>query len=230
MIDCEHFFDGYKANRAYALAVATTAYKAGARWVVLCDTNGGTLPHEVAAIVAEVAKHVPGTHLGIHTHNDTENAVANTLAAVRAGARQIQGALNGLGERCGNANLTSHHPDAAAEERVRRPLRDQRDAGAADASSRTPAALLDEMLNRAPNRQAPYVGEAAFATKAGIHASRHPQGAGDLRARGAGERRQPPPRAGLRPGRQVEPALRAGAARHAASSATIRASASCSTR
>jgi 2-isopropylmalate synthase len=110
MIDCEHFFDGYKGNRAYALAVATTAYKAGARWVVLCDTNGGTLPHEISEIVAEVAKHVPGTHLGIHTHNDTENAVANTLAAVRAGARQIQGTLNGLGERCGNANLVSIIP------------------------------------------------------------------------------------------------------------------------
>ncbi len=110
MLDCEHFFDGYKGNRDYALSVATTAYKAGARWVVLCDTNGGTLPHEVAEIVAEVARHVPGTHLGIHTHNDTENAVANTLAAVRAGARQIQGALNGLGERCGNANLVSMIP------------------------------------------------------------------------------------------------------------------------
>src|SRR6185436_18282209 len=92
MIDCEHFFDGYKGNRAYALAVATTAYKVGARWVVLCDTNGGTLPHEISDIVADVVKHVPGTHLGIHTHNDTENAVANTLSAVRAGARQIQGA------------------------------------------------------------------------------------------------------------------------------------------
>ena len=110
MIDCEHFFDGYKGNRDYALAVATTAYKAGARWVVLCDTNGGTLPNEIAQIVAEVAKHVPGTHLGIHTHNDTENAVANTLAAIDAGARQVQGTLNGLGERCGNANLASIIP------------------------------------------------------------------------------------------------------------------------
>jgi 2-isopropylmalate synthase len=103
MIDCEHFFDGYKGNRDYALAVATTAYTSGARWVVLCDTNGGTLPHEIGEIVADVAGHVPGTHLGIHTHNDTENAVANTLAAVRAGVRQIQGALNGLGERCGGS-------------------------------------------------------------------------------------------------------------------------------
>ena len=111
MIDCEHFFDGYKGNRAYALAVAKAAYAAGARWVVLCDTNGGTLPHEIADIVAEVATHVPGTHLGIHTHNDTENAVANTLAAVRAGARQVQGTINGLGERCGNANMIALIPN-----------------------------------------------------------------------------------------------------------------------
>ena len=110
MIDCEHFFDGYKGNRAYALEVAKTAHASGARWMVLCDTNGGTLPHEISSIVAEVTQHVPGAHLGIHTHNDTENAVANTLAAVRAGCRQIQGTLNGLGERCGNANLASLIP------------------------------------------------------------------------------------------------------------------------
>jgi 2-isopropylmalate synthase len=170
MIDCEHFFDGYKGNRAYALAVAKTAYDAGARWVVLCDTNGGTLPHEVERIVADVGKVVPASHLGIHTHNDTENAVANALAAVRAGARQIQGALNGLGERCGNANLVSIIPTlllksefadrfetAVTPERLRRLVHASR--------------LLDEILNRAPNRQAPYVGESAFATKAGIHAS-----------------------------------------------------------
>ena len=170
MLDCEHFFDGYKGNRDYALAVATAAHKAGARWVVLCDTNGGTLPHEVAEIVGEVARHVPGTQLGIHTHNDTENAVANTLAAVRAGARQIQGALNGLGERCGNANLVSIIPTlllkpefAKAFETQVTPERLQKLTHA--------SRLLDEILNRAPNRQAPYVGEAAFATKAGIHAS-----------------------------------------------------------
>ncbi len=110
LIDCEHFFDGYKANPGYALSCAKAAYEAGARWVVLCDTNGGTLPHEVESIVAEAVRHVPSSHVGIHAHNDTENAVANTLAAVRAGARQIQGTLNGLGERCGNANLTSIIP------------------------------------------------------------------------------------------------------------------------
>ncbi|HWB45214.1 MAG TPA: citramalate synthase, partial [Hyphomicrobiaceae bacterium] len=170
MIDCEHFFDGYKANRAYALAVATAAHKAGARWVVLCDTNGGTLPHEVAAIVSDVNKHVPGTHLGIHTHNDTENAVANTLVAVRAGVRQIQGALNGLGERCGNANLTSIIPTLLLKgefaERFQTQVTPERLKKLTHASR-----LLDEVLNRAPARQAPYVGEAAFATKAGIHAS-----------------------------------------------------------
>ncbi len=170
MIDCEHFFDGYKANRAYALAVATAAHKAGARWVVLCDTNGGTLPHEISAIVSDVNKHVPGSHLGIHTHNDTENAVANTLVAVRAGARQIQGALNGLGERCGNANLASIIPTLLLKsefaERFETSVTPERLRKLTHASR-----LLDEILNRAPNRQAPYVGEAAFATKAGIHAS-----------------------------------------------------------
>src|SRR5262249_5867789 len=110
LLDCEHFFDGYKANPDYALACARAAYEEGARWVVLCDTNGGALPHEVEAIVAEVVKHIPGDHVGIHAHNDTEQAVANSLAAVRAGARQIQGTLNGLGERCGNANLVSIIP------------------------------------------------------------------------------------------------------------------------
>jgi 2-isopropylmalate synthase len=170
MLDCEHFFDGCKANREYALAVARTAYKAGARWVVLCDTNGGTLPDEVAAIVTEVCRHVPGANLGIHTHNDTENAVANTLAAVQAGARQIQGSLNGLGERCGNANLVSIIPTLLLKsqfaDRFETRVTPERLKKLTHASR-----LLDEVLNRAPNRQAPYVGEAAFATKAGIHAS-----------------------------------------------------------
>ncbi len=116
IIDCEHFFDGYKANAAYAIACAKAAYKAGARWVVLCDTNGGTLPHEIETIVAEVARHIPSENIGIHAHNDTENAVANSLAAIRAGARQVQGTLNGLGERCGNANLTSIIPTLLLKE------------------------------------------------------------------------------------------------------------------
>ncbi|MGL4395830.1 MAG: citramalate synthase [Hyphomicrobium sp.] len=170
MIDCEHFFDGYKANREYALAVARKAFDTGARWVVLCDTNGGTLPHEVERIVADVARHVPGGNLGIHTHNDTDNAVANTLMAVRAGCRQIQGTLNGLGERCGNANMTSIIPTLL----LKSEFADHFETGISPDRLRhlTHASrVLDEVLNEAPNRHAPYVGESAFATKAGIHAS-----------------------------------------------------------
>jgi len=170
MLDCEHFFDGYKGNRDYALSIAKAAYDAGARWIVLCDTNGGTLPHEVAAIVDDVTRHVPGSHLGIHTHNDTENAVANTLMAVRAGCRQIQGTLNGLGERCGNANLTSIIPTLL----LKSEFADRFDTRVTPERLRTlthASRVLDEILNRAPSRHAPYVGESAFATKAGIHAS-----------------------------------------------------------
>jgi 2-isopropylmalate synthase len=170
MIDCEHFFDGWKADRAFARAVARTAYEAGARWVVLCDTNGGTLPDEIEAIVRDVCEVVPGGHLGIHTHNDTEQAVANTLAAVSAGCRQIQGTLNGLGERCGNANLTSIIPTLL----LKPGLADRYEiaVGREQLKRLTHASrVLDEILNRAPARQAPYVGESAFATKAGIHAS-----------------------------------------------------------
>ena len=170
ILDCEHFFDGYKANPDYALQCAKTAHEAGGRWVVLCDTNGGTLPHEIEMIVTEVAKHVPGSHLGIHAHNDTENAVANSLAAVRAGARHIQGTLNGLGERCGNANLTSLIPTLLLKkiyaERFEIGVPMEKLAQITKISH-----TLDELLNRAPNRHAPYVGASAFATKAGIHAS-----------------------------------------------------------
>ena len=126
MVDCEHFFDGFKANPDYALACARAAYDAGARWVVLCDTNGGTQPSEVRAIVGKViAAGIPGDRLGIHAHDDTGQAVANSLTAVEAGVRQIQGTLNGIGERCGNANLDLDHPDAAAEAGLRRTLRDR---------------------------------------------------------------------------------------------------------
>src|SRR5688572_23823123 len=170
LLDCEHFFDGYKANPKYALACAKAAYEQGARWVVLCDTNGGTLPHEVETIVGEVCKAIPGDHVGIHAHNDTEQAVANSLAAVRAGARQIQGTLNGLGERCGNANLCSLIPTL----RLKNEFSDAFEIGVTDERMTTlmkVSRTLDDMLNRAPNRYAPYVGESAFATKAGIHAS-----------------------------------------------------------
>ncbi len=170
LIDCEHFFDGYKANPTYALACATAAYEAGARWVVLCDTNGGTLPHEAEQIVGEVCKAIPGGHVGIHAHNDTEQAVAISLAAVRAGARQIQGTLNGLGERCGNANLVSIIPTL----KLKAEFADKFEIGVSDSQLKRLAQAshaLDEMLNRAPDRHAAYVGESAFATKAGIHAS-----------------------------------------------------------
>ena len=170
MLDCEHFFDGYKANPAYALQCAQTAHEAGARWIVLCDTNGGTLPHEVARIVADVTHHIPGSHLGIHAHDDTGNASANSLAAVQAGARQIQGTLNGLGERCGNANLTTLIPTLA----LKPELAARFETGVSETQLRlltTISHQLDELLNRAPNRHAPYVGASAFATKAGIHAS-----------------------------------------------------------
>jgi 2-isopropylmalate synthase len=170
LLDCEHFFDGYKANPTFALACAKTAYDEGARWVVLCDTNGGALPHEVEKIVSEVVKVIPGSHVGIHAHNDTEQAVANSLAAVRAGARQIQGTLNGLGERCGNANLVSIIPTL----KLKAEFADRFDIGVSDAQLKTLAHAshaLDEILHHAPNRHAPYVGESAFATKAGIHAS-----------------------------------------------------------
>src|SRR5712672_4110724 len=170
MLDCEHFFDGYKEDSSFALACAKAAYDSGARWVVLCDTNGGTMPHEVETIVTEVVKHIPGDHVGIHAHNDTEQAVANSLAAVRAGARQIQGTLNGLGERCGNANLVSLIPTL----RLKPDFADAFETGVSDEQLKTllhVSRRLDEMLNRASNRHAPYVGESAFATKAGIHAS-----------------------------------------------------------
>src|SRR6266550_4274992 len=170
LLDCEHFFDGYKANPHFALACAKAAYDEGARWVVLCDTNGGALPHEVEKIVGEVVAVIPGSHVGIHAHNDTEQAVGNSLAAVRAGARQIQGTLNGLGERCGNANLVSIIPTL----KLKAEFADRFEIAISDSQLTTLAHAshtLDEMLNRAPNRHAPYVGESAFATKAGIHAS-----------------------------------------------------------
>ncbi|GGB42675.1 citramalate synthase [Roseibium aquae] len=170
MIDCEHFFDGFKANPSYALACAKAAYDAGARWVVLCDTNGGTLPDEIKQIVTAVREVVPGTHLGIHTHDDTGHAVANTLAAVDAGVRQIQGTLNGIGERCGNANLITLIPTL----KLKPAYADRFELRVTEtqlADITAVAHAFDEILNRSPDRHAPYVGETAFATKAGIHAS-----------------------------------------------------------
>ena len=129
MVDCEHFFDGFKENQDYALDCAEAAYKAGARWVVLCDTNGGTLPHEVEDIVRAVSARVPGANLGIHAHNDTEQAVANSFAALRGGARQIHGALNGLGRALRQRQSLLDHPDAFAQARAFAKIRDRRHAG-----------------------------------------------------------------------------------------------------
>jgi 2-isopropylmalate synthase len=170
LVDCEHFFDGYKANMDYALACAKTAYDAGARWVVLCDTNGGTMPPEVSEIVGAVTKVIPGDHLGIHAHNDTEQAVANSLAAVEAGVRQIQGTLNGIGERCGNANLISIIGTLCAKPHFKSRFETGIDESRLQELT-TVSRGFDEMLNRSPHAQAPYVGKSAFATKAGIHAS-----------------------------------------------------------
>lgn len=171
LFDAEHFFDGYKSNPSYALEAVHAAYDAGARWIVLCDTNGGTLPYEVSAIVAAViASGIPGDHLAIHTHNDTENAVANSLAAVMAGCRQIQGTLNGLGERCGNANLTTLIPTLLLKE----PFASQFETGVtleALKGLRKASRMLDDILNRVPAKQAAYVGASAFAHKSGLHAS-----------------------------------------------------------
>jgi 2-isopropylmalate synthase len=171
LFDAEHFFDGYKANPDYALQSLHAAYGAGARWIVLCDTNGGVLPHEVAAITrAVIESGIPGSHLGIHTHDDTGNAVANSLAAIEAGARQVQGTLNGLGERCGNANLVTLIPTL----KLKQPYADQFDIGVSDdalASLVRVSRTLDDILNRVPQRAAPYVGASAFAHKSGLHAS-----------------------------------------------------------
>jgi len=171
LYDAEHFFDGFAANPEYALACARAAYDAGARWVVLCDTNGGALPAQVAeATRAVIAAGIPGDHIGIHTHNDTEHAVANSLAAVEAGARQVQGTLNGLGERCGNANMVT----LIATLLLKQPFADQFETGVR--LENLPqltriSRMLDDILNRVPNKFAAFVGSSAFTHKAGLHAS-----------------------------------------------------------
>ncbi|WP_170446139.1 citramalate synthase [Ruegeria arenilitoris] len=171
LFDAEHFFDGYKDNPAYAMQVCQAALEAGARWVVLCDTNGGALPAEVGRIVSElIAAGFPGDRLGIHTHNDTENAVACSLAAVDAGARQIQGTLNGLGERCGNANLTALIPTLLLKESYASTFEIGVSRDALTGMTRI-SRMLDDILNRVPSKQAAYVGASAFAHKAGLHAS-----------------------------------------------------------
>jgi len=170
LFDAEHFFDGYKANPQYALDCIRAALEAGARWLVLCDTNGGSMPDDVYRIVSEVKAKLPEASLGIHAHNDTEQAVAVSLAALRGGARQIQGTLNGLGERCGNANLCSLLPNLLLKE----PFASAFETGVSGeqlARLTSVSRLLDEILNRAPGRHAAYVGPSAFAHKGGLHSS-----------------------------------------------------------
>ncbi|WP_339321557.1 citramalate synthase [Paenibacillus sp. FSL W8-0194] len=165
IFDAEHFFDGYKNNPEYAVAVLKKAKEAGADWLVMCDTNGGTLPHEIGSIVAAFHASVPDANLGIHTHNDCELAVANTLSAVQAGARQVQGTINGYGERCGNANLCSIIPnlqlklgyECIGEERLKQLTNTAR--------------YVSEIANVNMPVNQPYVGNAAFAHKGGIHVS-----------------------------------------------------------
>ncbi len=171
LFDAEHFFDGFRANREYALATLQAAAGAGAHWLVLCDTNGGTLPPQLVEIVREVRRHVT-TPLGIHVHNDAECAVANSLAAVLEGVDQVQGTINGYGERCGNANLVSIIPSLVLKMRLEcipeSHLRELRDV----------SRFVSELANRKPWDAQPYVGDSAFAHKGGMHVSavtKHPE-------------------------------------------------------
>ena len=171
IFDAEHFFDGFKLNPDYALKTLHTAQSSGARWIVLCDTNGGTLPDEVYRITAAVIKKgIRRLNLGIHTHNDTGNAIANSLAAVNAGIRHVQGTLNGLGERCGNADLITLIPTLILKEPYCNTVELSVFKTELPLLTRT-SRLLDDLLNRVPNRGAPYVGASAFAHKGGLHAS-----------------------------------------------------------
>src|SRR2546428_3212531 len=171
IFDAEHFCDGFRANRDYALATLKAAEAAGAHWVVLCDTNGGTLPAELVATIQAVKQHVRAP-LGIHVHNDAECAVANSLAAVAEGIGQVQGTFNGFGERCGNANLVSIVPSLILKmglDCIPEPnLRELRDV----------SRFVSELANRKPWSSQPYVGDSAFAHKGGMHVSavlKHPE-------------------------------------------------------
>jgi 2-isopropylmalate synthase len=170
IFDAEHFFDGYKNNSTYALDCLKQAYDEGARWIVLCDTNGGTLPHEVGEIISKISNSIPGKNLGIHAHNDTENAVSNSLTAILAGARQVQGTINGLGERCGNANLMSIIPTLFLKKSFNKKfelnIKEDKLSLLTDCSR-----MLDDILNRKSNKSLAYVGVSAFSHKGGLHVS-----------------------------------------------------------
>ena len=163
--DAEHFFDGFKANRDYALACLKKAQTAGADALVLCDTNGGSLPSEIAEIVRSVRREIPEAVLGIHAHNDSELAVANSIAAIEAGASQVQGTINGFGERCGNANLCSILPNLELK------LGYTCLPEGALQKMTTISHYVSEVANLRPFPRQPYVGRSAFAHKGGVHVS-----------------------------------------------------------
>lgn len=161
--DAEHFFDGYKDSPDYAIKTLTAAENGGASIIVLCDTNGGTMPPEISSIVSEVRKELPNASIGIHTHNDSECAVANSLAAINEGAMHVQGTINGYGERCGNANLCSIIPNLELKMGLSclpdGKLSELHDTGK----------FVAEIANLAPDTHAAYIGKSAFAHKGGIH-------------------------------------------------------------
>ncbi len=165
MFDAEHFFDGFKANPNYSLESIQRAYESGATWIILCDTNGGTLPFELEYIIGEVKKIIPENILGVHFHNDTDNATYNSLESVRNGVKQVQGTFNGLGERCGNANLVNVVGNLVLKMGYKCKLKGK--IKKLTSLSR----FIDETLNRQPPRNLPFVGSSAFAHKGGLHIS-----------------------------------------------------------
>ena len=162
----EHFFDAFKHNSSYALECVKTAFDAGARWITLCDTNGGTMPDEIYRIVQETTSVIPAENLGFHAHNDTGNAVANSLIAVKAGIRLINGTINGLGERCGNADLTTVIPNLILKMGYKTSIPQDGLKKLTRLSH-----CLYEILNVSPEKRQPYVGSSAFAHKSGLHVS-----------------------------------------------------------
>jgi 2-isopropylmalate synthase len=162
--DAEHFFDGYKDDKDFALRMVTAAQSAGADVIVLCDTNGGTMPHEVFDIITSL-KHFIKIPIGIHTHNDGEMAVANSIAAIQAGAVHVQGTINGVGERCGNANLCSIIPNIVLK--LKRETKREINLEHLTSISN----FVYELMNLVPNTRSAYVGKSAFAHKGGVHVS-----------------------------------------------------------
>ncbi len=165
MFDAEHFFDGYKNNPSYAKQIIKTAFDAGANWIILCDTNGGTLPFELKEILDDVKKLIPSRNLGVHFHNDTDTATANSIESARNDIHQVQGTFNGLGERCGNANLVNVISNLSLKMGYQ--INFQKNLHKLTKVSR----FVDEVLNRSSNRNSPFVGSSAFAHKGGLHIS-----------------------------------------------------------